>query len=100
MTCFLAPEVSPHHVVEKTQEASRLKDGSNADDQIPHLPSAACLVGIDAPWHTEHARNVHEVEGEVEANQEEPEVPLAQCLAHHPARYLGIPVVERSKDGE
>ena len=37
---------------------------------------------------------MHEVEGQVEADDEEPEVPLPQRLAHHPAVTFGIPVVE------
>ena len=36
------------------------------------------LIGIDAARHAQHAGNVHEVEGQVEADHEEPEVPLAQ----------------------
>ena len=41
---------------------------------------------------------MHEVEGEMESNDEEPEVPLAQRLAHHPARHLRVPVVEGAKE--
>ena len=35
---------------------------------------------------------------EMEADQEEPEVPLAQHLAHHPACHFRVPVVERAKE--
>ena len=58
------------------------------------------LVGVDAARHAEQAGNVHEVEGEMEADQEEPEVPLAQRLAQHAAGHLGIPVVEGGEDRE
>src|SRR5882757_1622868 len=34
----------------------------------------------------------------MESNDEEPEVPLPQRLAHHPARHLRIPIVEGAKE--
>ena len=41
---------------------------------------------------------MHKVERKMESNDEEPEVPLAQRLAHHPARHLRIPIVEGAKE--
>ena len=41
---------------------------------------------------------MHEIKGEMEADQEEPEVPLAERLAHHPACHFRVPVVERAKE--
>ena len=43
---------------------------------------------------------MHEVEGEMEADEEEPEVPLAERLAHHAAGDLGVPVVEGAEERE
>src|SRR5665213_4448768 len=93
-------EVGADHVEDETANADYLKDDSDADDQVPHPPTTGCIVGINAPRHTQQAWDVHEVEGEMEADQEEPEMPLAQCLAHHPARHLGIPVVKRTEKRE
>ena len=43
---------------------------------------------------------MHEIEGEMEANEEEPEMPLAELVAKHSAGHLRIPVVERGEDHE
>ena len=40
------------------------------------------------------------VERQVEADDEQPEVPLAQRLAQHSPGHLGEPVVERAEDRE
>ena len=67
------------------------------DDQVQHVPAAAGFVGVDAPRHAQHAGDVHEVEGQVEADHEEPEVPLAQrSFSIRPVTF-GIPVVEPAK---
>ncbi len=41
---------------------------------------------------------MHEVEGEMKADDEEPEVPFAELLAHHAAGDFGIPVVEGGEE--
>ena len=69
-------------------------------EKIPHLPAAAGLVGVNAARHPEHTGNVHEVEGEVEADQEQPEMPFAQSFAQHAAGHLRIPVVEGGEEHE
>jgi hypothetical protein len=45
------------------------------------IPAAVGLVGVDAARHSQHTGDVHEVEGEMKADEEEPEVPLAQLFA-------------------
>ena len=57
---------------------SGLEDGSAGDDEIPDHPSAVGLVGVDAARHAQKAGDMHEVEGEMEADEEDPEVPLAE----------------------
>ena len=63
-------------------------------------PAAVGLVGVDAARHAQQAGDVHEVEGEMEADEEEPEVPLAELLRHHAAGHLRVPVVEGRKEHE
>ena len=71
------------------------------DDQVPASSQPRLgLVGVDAARHSQQAGNVHEVEGEMEADEEQPEVPLAQLLAQHAAGDLRVPVVERGKEHE
>ena len=43
---------------------------------------------------------MHEIECEMETNEEEPEMPAAQFVAKHSAGHLRIPVVERGEDHE
>ncbi len=38
--------------------------------------------------------NVHEIESQVEADDEQPEMPLRERFVVHPAGHFGIPVVE------
>ena len=58
------------------------------------FPAAVGRVGVDAPRHPRAGRQVHRAEGQVEADQQQPEMPAAQPFAEHSARHLGEPVVE------
>ena len=80
--------------------AENLKDDAAADDQVPHSPAAVELIRINPARHPENARDVHEIEREMETDQEKPKVPLAQRLVHHAAGHLGKPIVEGGEDGE
>ena len=82
------------------QRRDGLEDGAAGDDQVQHPPAAVGFVGVDAARHAQQAGNVHEVEGEMEADDEEPEVPLAELLREHAAGHLRIPVIEGGKDHE
>ena len=98
MAGVFALEVRTHQVVDEDKNAGCLEDGADADDHVQDLPAAARLVGIYAARHAEQPGNVHEVEGEMKADEKKPEVPLAELLAHHPAGDLGVPVVEGAKE--
>ena len=39
-------------------------------------------------------------EGQIESNEEKPEMPEAQFLVKHPAHCFWIPVINGGKDGE
>ncbi len=43
---------------------------------------------------------MHKVEGYVETDHEQPEMPFAQALVEHLARHLGEPVIETSEEAE
>src|SRR5579863_1800201 len=43
---------------------------------------------------------MHEIEGQMKADEEEPEVPSAQPVGEHLAGEFGIPEVESGKDHE
>src|SRR5580704_8366631 len=79
------------------QHAQRLENHTDRDNQIPTLPSPAGIVGVNAAPHAEQPGNMHEVERHMETDQEQPEVPFTQAVAHHPTGYFGVPVVCRGK---
>src|SRR5215203_732305 len=43
---------------------------------------------------------MHREEGDIETDERQPEVPLSQTLVHHPACYLGEPVVHGTQQRE
>ncbi len=82
------PEIRPDQVADEHQHAGRLKEHADRHDQIPGVPPAPGLVGVDAARHAENPGNVHEIERQMEADDEQPEVQLAERLAVHPARDI------------
>ena len=80
--------------------AENLKDDAAAYDQVPHSPAPVELIGVNPARHPENARDMHEIEREMEADQEKPKMPLAQRLIHHAAGHLGKPIIEGGENGE
>ena len=89
-----------HQIHHEAQYGRRLEDDADGHDQIPGVPTAARLVGIDPSRHPQNSRNVHEVESEVEADEEKPEVPA--CPASRPASFPSSwePVIEGGEERE
>src|SRR5215468_1304369 len=80
-----ALKVRPDQIRDKTQYSGGLEERPNGDNQVQTVPTSPRLVRVDSAWHSEKSRDVHEIEGEVKANQKEPEVPLAEFFGQHPA---------------
>src|SRR5215471_17470131 len=87
-------KVRPEQVEQEAQQRRALEQNSGGYDHVPGSPPSFRLVGVDAPRHSQHSRTVHEVESEVEPDQEQPKVPFAESLVEHPPAYFRIPVVE------
>ena len=47
-------EVGPQQVADENQNAGRLKEHADGHDEIPDVPAAARLVGIDSARHPEN----------------------------------------------
>ena len=62
--------------------------------------SGSSSVRVDPPVHPQQAEQVLRLEGDVEADEEEPERQLAQPLVEHPAEDLRPPVEERGEERE
>ena len=84
----------------KHENRERLNERTDSNDEVQGVPTAAWLVGVDPTGHPENPGNVHDVERQVKADQEKPEMPFAQTLAQHSASHFGIPVIERGEERE
>ena len=63
-------------------------------------PARFRRIGVDAARHAVEPEDVHREERHVEADEEQPEIPLAEPLAQHAAGDLREPVVERAEQRE
>src|SRR6266851_5422253 len=69
-------------------------------DHVQRQEAGLDRIGGDAPLHAHHAQDVHGEEGQVEADQHQPEVPRRQTLAIEPAGDLGEPEIGPREQGE
>src|SRR5258708_10619351 len=96
----LTPKVRPKQVANEHHHARRLKEHANCHDEIPDVPAASRLVGVDSARHPENAGNVHEIEGQMEPYDEKPKVQSAERLVVHSSRHLREPIIECSEQCE
>src|SRR5262249_16639432 len=85
---------------DENENGDCLNEGADRDDKVQHVPTAPRLVRVDATRHAQQSRNVHYIKREVEADQEQPEMPFTQTLPQHPASQLRVPVIKRAKGGK
>ena len=85
---------------DKNQNGNRLEENADGDDEVPDFPAAAGLVGVDAARHAEKPGDVHEIEGEVEADEEEPEMQFAEGFIVKTTGHFGEPIVEGTEDSK
>src|SRR5258706_11318932 len=78
----------------------RLKKRADSNDEVQGIPTAAGLIGVDPPWHPQNSGNVHHVERQVKANQEQPKMPFAEAFTQHSASHFGVPVIKRCEECE
>src|SRR6185437_2446998 len=70
-------------------------------DRGNEIPTGECIGVVDiAARHARHAEEMLREEGDVDADEGEPEVQLAERLAVHVAGYLREPVIPAAEDGE
>src|SRR5262245_22297665 len=90
----------PQEIDHQAANAGGLKESPNRRDHIVDFPTAARVIGINAPRHPEDPGYVLRVEGEMKADEEEPEMPQAEFLVQHPAHCFWIPVINGGKESE
>ena len=77
-----------------------MRNAPDGGHHVPEVEAVAVAVGGDAAAHALQAEDVHRAEGEVEADQREPEVPLAEPVVEEVAEDLGPPEVEAAEEAE
>src|SRR5437588_1087909 len=93
-------EIRPDQVSQEDQNPDSLEENSDGHDEVPRLPTTARLIGVDSSRHAQQSRDMHEVEGKVEADYEKPEMQLTERLAVHLPRHLRKPVVKCPEKSE
>ena len=94
-----APEAPARdHVVEEDDRRGAEPERRDRDEQV-QVGEARRVVG-DAARHPLDPEPVHREEGQVEADERQPEVQLAERLVVHPAGHLREPEVDPGEDRE
>src|SRR6266571_5053679 len=93
-------QIRPNQVAGKDEDSGRLKDDADGYEQIPGVPTAAGLVRIDPPGHAQHSRDMHEIERQVETDEEKPKVQSCERLVIHPPSRVREPIIESGEDRE
>ena len=82
-----APPCARYDIPEEKDEARpSMVTAPDGRDEVEVAPAHFRLVGVDPPRHALEAEDVHGEERDVEADEGEPEVPLAERLVHHAGR--------------
>src|SRR6202011_50687 len=76
-----APKIGPEQISQEDQNPGSLEEDSDGHDKVPSVPTAPRFVGVDPSRHAQQSWDMHEVEGQVEADQEKPEMQLTERLA-------------------
>src|SRR6266478_3003705 len=95
-----APEIGPEQVSQEDQNPGGLEENSEGHNEVPCVPTAARLVGVYPSRHAQQSWDMHEVEGQVEADYEKPEMQFTERLAVHLPRHLREPVVKGPEKSE
>src|SRR5579884_1038005 len=89
-----------NHIPDEDQNADSDNESANGLQQVHLIPAQVGRIGIDTAAHAEQAEYLHGEEGQVQTDEEEPELYVAQAFAQHPACHLGEPVVDGREDGK
>src|SRR5207237_4108716 len=93
----LARFSTTQEVPEADDDAENLESHADAAEEIECLPSLTRVVAIDPARHAVQSREVHREEGEIHADEKEPEVPRAESFVEEPAGELRVVVIDSSE---
>src|ERR1700734_1067833 len=60
-----ATVIRPEQVSDEDQNPGSLEENSDGHNEVPSVPTAAGLIGVDPSRHAQQSGDVHKVEGEV-----------------------------------
>ena len=83
-----------------SRDAGRLKDDADRRDHIVDLPTAARIVGVNAPRHAENAGDMLRAEGEMKPIRKSQKCHRPSFLLSIRPIAFGIPVINGGKDRE
>src|SRR5882724_1998664 len=98
--CFRSLEVRNNKVRHKHESGNSLNECPDTHEKVHRVPTPAGLVGVDSPRHSEHAGNMHHVKRQVKADQEKPEMQLAEAFVEYSSGDFWIPVINCAEEGE
>src|SRR5260370_41886514 len=99
-TGLLTAAQADDDVPEEDPDSDAKDKGADRGKQVHFIPADIAGIGVDAARHPEPPQEEHGEEGEVDANQHQPELDLAQALAEQLAGHLGEPVVDACENAE
>ena len=79
---------------------TRDQEAADRRGEVPVVPAGVARVVGDPPGHALDAEHVHREERQVEADEHQHEVDLAEALVEHPAGHLREPVVDPGEHAE
>ncbi len=98
----LSPAIWPalrlqKHVGEKHDSAEGDDAGTAGSEQVQRAPAHLKWISVDAPRHAFEAEDVHREEGEIEADEENPEIQFSERFVHHAPGHFREPVIKRAE---
>src|SRR5207237_2576567 len=96
----LLQNLCPPDIDHEYEHADRHDPGSDRRGEVVGLPEPTVMVRPDPSRHPEQAEHVLGEEGEVEADEGEPEVPFAEPFVQQAAEHILPALVEAAEDPE
>src|SRR5256714_7061269 len=98
VACRSTDAQTPEYVHNEHDTAGDDEDRTKARQRVQTTPAHLRQIRVDASWHPHQSQDVHWEERDVHADEEQPEIPLAQSLAQHSTGQLRVPQIETSPE--
>src|ERR1700758_478441 len=69
-----AQEIGPEQVSQEDQNSCSLEENAYGHNEVPRVPTSPRFIGVNPSRHSQQAWNMHEVEGEMETDDEKQEM--------------------------